>query len=139
MLGDTTPYHGWPFSTRAHTLSACPSATSMYCAIDVGIEQTLRLLDALGEIAMKTQSDCISHAPRKAVTRALLVGAWVVAGMLSTAAIADDNQDEGEQHNGAVVRTVEGPVRGIVKIEASTRTEVHEFLGIPYAAPPVGK
>jgi len=88
---------------------------------------------------MKTQSVYIAHAPRKAVTRALLLGAWVVAGMLSTAAIADNNQDEEEQHNGSVVRTVEGPVRGIVKIEASTRTEVHEFLGIPYAAPPVGK
>src|SRR5580698_4111609 len=88
---------------------------------------------------MKTQSDRISRAPRKAVTRALLLGAWVVAGMLSTAAIADNDQDESEQHNGPVVRTAEGPVRGIVKIEASTRTAVHEFLGIPYAAPPMGK
>src|SRR5260221_11985890 len=71
-----------------------------------------------------------SSAPRKAMTRALLLGSWLAAGVLSTAAMAWDQDEEREE--GPVVKTADGPVRGFV------RDGVSEFLGIPYAAPPVG-
>src|ERR1700733_2245330 len=139
--GDAGRYNSLPRAAVLHGPAPAAPAQALLACIAQWMEASSTLASArcFRGITMKTQSDYIAHAPRKAVTRALLLGAWVVAGMLSTAAIADNNQDEEEQHNGSVVRTVEGPVRGIVKIEASTRTEVHEFLGIPYAAPPVGK
>src|SRR6266853_6430429 len=68
----------------------------------------------------------VSSAPRKAVTRALLLlGSVLAVGALSTPVMA-------EEDDGPVVQTGEGPVRGFVK------NGVYEFLGIPYAAQPVG-
>src|SRR5437763_10206600 len=71
----------------------------------------------------------VSRAPRRALTRALLLGSLLAAGVLSTSATA---QEGDERADGPVVQTSEGPVRGFV------RDGVYEFLGIPYAAPPVG-
>ena len=70
-----------------------------------------------------------SRAPRRAMTRALLLGSVLAAGVLSTSATA---QEGDERADGPVVQTSEGPVRGFV------RDGVYDFLGIPYAAPPVG-
>ena len=66
---------------------------------------------------------------RVGLERLLLLGSCLLAGMLSTTSVLAWG-DDGE---GPVIRTVQGPVRGI------TRNGVHEFLGIPYATPPVGE
>ena len=65
----------------------------------------------------------------------LLLGAVLAAGMASAPAAADENTGE---RGGPVVRTAEGPVQGFVNTESSTGNAVYEFLGIPYAAAPVG-
>jgi para-nitrobenzyl esterase len=70
-----------------------------------------------------------SRLPRKVIARALLLGSWLAAGALSTFALAQEG--DGPQ-DGAVVQTAEGPVRGFLK------DGVYEFLGVPYARPPVG-
>jgi para-nitrobenzyl esterase len=62
----------------------------------------------------------------KAADLTLLLGSLFLAGALSTSAMAGDEED------GPVIHTAEGPVRG------SIQNGVYEFLGIPYAAPPVG-
>ena len=61
------------------------------------------------------------------MTRALLLGSWLAASVLSTSAMAQD-----EREDGPVVQTAEGPVRGFVE------NGVSRFLGIPYATPPTG-
>lgn len=64
--------------------------------------------------------------------RALLLGALLTAGALSGAALADAGDDPAQDiDNGPLVQTAEGPVVGF------ERNGVYEFLGIPYAAPPV--
>ncbi len=62
--------------------------------------------------------------------RALLFCSMLAAGLASGSALAHNNDDHGNQ--GPTVNTAEGPVRGFVK------NGVYMFLGIPYAAPPVG-
>jgi para-nitrobenzyl esterase len=58
--------------------------------------------------------------------RALALGALLAAG-ISAPALAHDDDD-----NGPVVKTAEGRVRGF------ENHGVYTFLGVPYAAPPVG-
>jgi para-nitrobenzyl esterase len=70
-----------------------------------------------------------SSEPRKHIARALLLGSLLGGGPFSTTAMAENATD---QENGPVVQTAAGPVRGIV------RNGIQEFLGIPYAAPPIG-
>ena len=65
--------------------------------------------------------------------RMLLLGALLATGVISATAMADDEEDAANKRsNGPVVQTVEGPVIGFAQ------NGVYEFLGIPYAAPPVG-
>jgi para-nitrobenzyl esterase len=78
--------------------------------------------------AMKQPHVFGSHSARIAVTRALLLGSLLVGGTLAMPAMAQESQSD----DGPVVHTAEGPVRGLVQ------NGVYEFLGIPYAAPPVG-
>lgn len=63
---------------------------------------------------------------RKITRRALLLSSLLAAGMISVPAMAADRDDS------SLVWTDNGPVRGFVQ------NGVHEFLDIPYAAPPVG-
>jgi para-nitrobenzyl esterase len=81
---------------------------------------------------MKTHEKNVfaSCAGPKAMTRALLLGSLLASGVFSTAVRGDEGDDN--RNDGPVVRTAEGPVRGFVE------DGVYEFLGIPYAAPPVG-
>jgi para-nitrobenzyl esterase len=66
---------------------------------------------------------------RKVTARVLLLGALVAATLLLPPAMA---KREDGRNDGPIVNTAEGPVRGVVN------NRVYEFLGIPYAAPPVG-
>jgi para-nitrobenzyl esterase len=69
-----------------------------------------------------------------AFATSLLLSPVLAAGLASAPAAADENSSA---QGGPVVRTAEGPVRGIVTTESSTGRTVYEFLGIRYAAPPV--
>jgi para-nitrobenzyl esterase len=66
-----------------------------------------------------------AFALSKGIAAALLLGSLLTISVSPISAIAQDEED------GPVVQTAEGPVRGFVK------DGVYEFLGIPYAAPPV--
>src|SRR6266568_4607787 len=68
----------------------------------------------------------VASAPRKSLNRVLWLGALLAVGVLSTPALASDKPSP------PPVMTTEGPIQGFVK------NGVNIFLGIPYAAPPVG-
>src|SRR6266581_1877543 len=72
------------------------------------------------------QNPFVASTPRTSLSRALLLGAFLAVGALSTPALAKDTPST------PPVMTTEGPVEGFVQ------NGVHIFLGIPYAAPPIG-
>jgi para-nitrobenzyl esterase len=67
----------------------------------------------------------------KFLSRRFFLGTLLASAVIATPALAVDEDWAGAQS--PVVHTVEGPVQGLVN------QGVYEFLGIPYAAPPVGK
>ena len=72
------------------------------------------------------QHTFVARAPRKFLSSALLLGSLLAVGALATPALATDKPST------SPVMTTEGPVQGFVQ------QGVNIFLGIPYAAPPVG-
>jgi len=63
---------------------------------------------------------------------AIAVVALLSSGMVAGSSIAKDEDASDPRASGPTVQTAEGPVRGF------ENNGVYEFLGIPYAAPPVG-
>src|SRR5262245_5230321 len=72
------------------------------------------------------QHTCGARAPRTSWHAALVLGAFLALGALATPALATAMPAT------PPVMTTEGPVQGFVQ------QGVHIFLGLPYAAPPVG-
>src|SRR5690349_19506188 len=82
----------------------------------------------------KLCSSCRGAAAMAAVVCSIsLLG--VLAALPATAAAAAKHSSAAHRAaaNGPLVRTSDGPVKGFIKSDANT------FLGIPYAAPPVGR
>ena len=82
----------------------------------------------------KLCSSCRGAAAMAAVVCSIsLLG--VLAALPATAAAAAKHSAAAHRAaaNGRLVRTSDGPVKGFIKSDANT------FLGIPYAAPPVGR
>jgi para-nitrobenzyl esterase len=71
----------------------------------------------------------VGHRPHYRRAGTLSLGALLLAGSL---AVAMAEEPSSTFSSGPEVQTAEGPVRGI------TKDGVYEFLGVPYAAPPVG-
>ena len=78
----------------------------------------------------RTFETALSNCP-KTCARLLLFCSLLAAATLSTTAVAASEDNE-TRDNGPLVQTAEGPVIGF------KQNGVYEFLGIPYAAPPVG-
>src|SRR5512139_3472840 len=78
-------------------------------------------------------SDGIKGSRDRVNTWALSIAALVAALALCTAGCCDNNHDEEEIQQGTLIRLADGMVQG--EIDGGTR----RFLGIPFAAPPVGE
>jgi hypothetical protein len=66
------------------------------------------------------------------IMKVLFICSLLVAGLVSASSFGKENPQDRRPDNGPIIKTADGPVRGL------TKNGVNVFLGIPYAAPPVG-